>query len=61
MKQRLKAKVGLNKKPPPTPVPAVAHSAAPAEVERAVGGQGAVNAGCVTVVPGARGCDDYGL
>ncbi|VDB94319.1 unnamed protein product [Peniophora sp. CBMAI 1063] len=41
--QRLKARVGLNKKLPPTPVPEVAHSAAPAEVERGEGEQGAAS------------------
>lgn len=48
--QRLKAKVGgLNKKLPSTPVPAVAHSAAAAEVERIAEGQRAVNARCVAM------------
>ncbi|KZV61656.1 hypothetical protein PENSPDRAFT_658757 [Peniophora sp. CONT] len=56
--QRLKARVGLNKKLPPTPVPAVAHSAAPAEVERNEGGQGAASSSA-SPRDGAKVTKDY--
>ena len=49
--QRLKTKVGLNKKLPPTPEPVATLSAGPAVAERGEGGQGAVaSARCVQTV-----------